>query len=217
MTGEELARYVMRRLGMGSTPDDDLPPEAIYDYCTEARDEVRRRASMAAPRLFLTTIALEAGSGTREYQVPAATKDPIAVEAVRVTPSLARLEPSSSLEQDGGDYVWRSPRLLVIAEHVDIGTGLELEAVVDVAAVTSATTEAEIGVPTAFHRAIGKMAAVLAMTQDDRSDAAVQLRLYEREMEQLEDRFASFDGQAGGELRQALLSSYGRQYGDAIY
>lgn len=217
MTGEELFRYVERRLGMESVPDDDVTPEGIYDALTEARDEVLRRASLAAPRLFLATITLEVAAGTRRYQVPAAYRDPVAVETVRVTPSLERLEPSSAIDQDGGDYQWLSPRLLVVGEHVDVGDGLEIEATVDLAPITSDTSEAAIGVPVPFHRAIGKFAALLVATIDDRSNGELSLRLYEREMEQLENRFAAFDGQAATELRQAILASYGRQHGDELY
>jgi hypothetical protein len=36
-------------------------------------------------------------------------------------------------------------------------------------------------------------------------------------MAQLEDRFATFDGQGGGELREAMLASYGEHHGDELY
>jgi hypothetical protein len=217
MTGEQLLRYLERRLGVDTTPDDDLGPEELYDYLTEARDEVRRRLSMAAPRLQLVSVTLEAGSGTREYVVPSDMRDPIAVEAVRVLPSKRRLRPSASLDQDGGDYQWRDPRTLLIGEHVDIGQGVELEVTLDLGAINSQTAELAIGVPTWAHRAVGKLAALLAQSKDDRSDGRIALQLYEREMAQLEDRFATFDGQGGGELREAMLASYGEHHGDELY
>lgn len=217
MTGEQLLRYLERRLGIDTTPDDDLGPAELYDYLTEARDEVRRRLSMAAPRLQLTSVLLEPGSGTREYRLPTAVRDPLAVEAVRVLPSKRKLRPSSSLDQDGGDYAWRTPRSLWLAEHVDVGQGLELEATLDLEPINATTAESAVGLPTWTHRAIAKLAALLAQTKDDRGDGQVALQLYEREMTQLEDRFATFDAQGGGVLREAMLASYGEQHGDELY
>lgn len=216
MTGEELLRYLERRLGVDTIPDDDLGPEELYDYLTEARDEVRRRLSLAAPRLQLTTVALEQVGTTQEYQFPAATLDPLAVESVRVLPSQQRLRPSSSINQDGGDYQWLTVRRLVLGDHVDVGTGLECEATLDLPAISSVTASSEVGIPTWAHKAIPKLAAILAETKDGRSDARVAIDLYEREMSQLEDRLASFDGQGGSELREAMLASYGSQHGDTL-
>jgi hypothetical protein len=218
MTGVQLLAYLKRRLaeaGLTVTAERD---DELYDNLTEGRDELLQAFSLAAPVVVKTTITLEVDpADDRIYNFAAAAKDPYRVLEVRDKESHEPLTPAATLNVDGGDYAWDSIRRLWLAEHVGVAEGVEVVYVPAGVAIDAATTEAQVGLPTTCHRAVGKFAAVLALTADEESDAKNATALYQRELEKLERIYGEFDASGGFSLREALMESAGNLMNDTLY
>lgn len=189
----------------------------LYDLITEGRDEVKRRLAMNGCPAVKTAIALQVnGANDRLYDFPGATKDPLLVLEVRELSTREPLEPAVSLDFDGGHYRWENFRQLRIAGDLSPAGGIEIDAVLADVDITAATTEANVGLPTPCHRAIGKYAAWLAVTADEESDGAGLERQFEKAMQQLETLYGEFDRSAGLSLRHGIMRSAGRAFGDML-
>lgn len=218
MTGAELATFVQRRLAeQGLTVEADRSAE-LYDYITAGRDALLLAFATSAPIVAKSIVTLEEDpANDRKHSFPAATKDPYRVLAVTDSGDTGtELELSSALNQDDGQYVWRTPRELRLSENAGVVGPIEVEVVLHQAPITAATTEADVGLPTTCHRAIGYYAAVLALTADEESDATNAMGLFQRELGQLEAVYGDYDAGAGIALRHALMRSIGHQYGDTL-
>jgi hypothetical protein len=218
VTGAQLLTYTKRRLAENGLTVPAERELELYDYITEGRDEVKRRLAMAAPVAVKITLTLEVDvADDRVYRFPIAAKDPLRVIEVRDKQYRVPLDPAATLDCDTGDYEWLSARELRLAEGVDVGQGVEIVYVAQEGAIAAGTAEADIGAPVPTHRAIGKLAAVLALTADEESDATTAMGLYEREMTQLEQMYGDFDANGGEALRAALMESAGDLFGDTLY
>jgi hypothetical protein len=151
------------------------------------------------------------------YKIPDATKDLLRVITVREKTSKELFTPSGKLEQDAGDYEWVTTRQLRLSESSDPGDGIEVIAIAHMADIAAGTAEADVGLPTPCHRAIGKYAAVLALTADEESDATNAMGLFQRELDRLERMYEGFDAMGGTSLRALFMESIGQLSGDTIY
>lgn len=219
MTGAQLVAFVKQRLGTETLSADERYTTAnIEDALTFSRDQIVERMVMAAPVVVQQTVTLDVNpTDSTLYTVPSATKDPLRVLEVREVSTGQPLDPSGSLNQDGGHYRWNTTRELQLADDVSPSGGLEADVIVMQAAITNASAETAIGLPTPFHRAIGLGAAVLLLTVDEETDARVSDGLYEREMDRLERVFGEFDQRQGATLlRSTQLANYADEMGDMI-
>lgn len=218
MTGVQLLAYLKRRLAEAGLSVDAERDAELYDNLTEGRDELLQALSLAAPVVVRTTITLEVDpADDRIYSFAAAATDPYRVIEVRDKETREPLTPAATLDVDGGDYAWESIRKLRLAEHVSVSNGVEVVYVPAAADITAATTEAQVGLPVTCHRAIGKFAAVLALTADEESDATNAKALFDRELEKLERVYGEFDASGGFSLREALMESAGNLMNDTLY
>lgn len=217
MTGAELDLLLQRRLAAEGLTDPELGPDQRAEALTMARDELVDRLAMAAPVAVQSVVTLEVdGSDDRLYTVPSATRDPVRVLEVRDVTCGRPLSPSGNLNVDGGDYRWETPRQLRLADDVSASGGLEAVVVVSRDAIDAASQEAEIGLPTPCHRAIGLGAAVLLLTRNEQSSAPAADALYQREADRLERLYSEFDAQGGAALRALSLEQYGGWQGDSL-
>ncbi len=218
MTGAQLVAFVKQRLGIaGLTLDERYSTAAIEDALTEARDEVIERLTLAAPIGVQSSVALDLDvADDRHYTIPTATTGPYRVLAVMETDTGEVLTPSTALNQDGGHYAWTTPRDLYLADDVSPSGGLTVTLVATGAAITSASTEAQVGAPVTAHRALGHKAAVLCLMIDEQSDARGETLLYEQAMDRLERLYEQYDEQGASAMRTALLSNYGDLMGDML-
>lgn len=223
MTGVQLLLYLERRLAEnGLTSLEAGREDDLYDALTEGRDVVLGRLALVTPELFITPVTLEADDADlNTYRLPAATKDPIRIPSLWLTSSTLpprMLTPSAQLGRDDGDYVLRSPRIWQLRSTLALGAtdALEVRAVLSGADIVAGTTEAEVGLPTPTHRAIGLAAAVAALTVDEESDASIATRRFETEMARLEDLYGSYDLNDGMKLRHALLASAAVEFGEML-
>jgi hypothetical protein len=218
MTGVQLLAYVKRRLAESNlTVEADRDLE-LYDAISEGRDELLQALALAAPIVGKTTIVLEVDpADDRLYSFPAATADALRVIEFREATTREPFTPAAQLDQDNGDYEWVTPRQIRLSQGADPGDGIEATIIPHPAEITEDSTAAEIGLPTPCHRAIGKYAAVLALTADEESDAQVAMALYQRELEKLERLYGDYDMNGGLALREALMRTIGSLEGDSIY
>jgi hypothetical protein len=218
MTGPELLAYLQRRLGEHGLAVESGRADELYDYLTEGRDELLAVFADVAPIVVKQTVTLEADGGDdRNLKLPDATKDPYRVLDVRAVTTREPLIPSAVLNQDDGHYVWRSIRGLRLGDGVNAPGGVEVDLVPHRGAITAATAEADVGLPTTCHRAVGKFAAVLALTADEESDASNARKLFASELSRLERLYGSYDDNGGAALRMAFMQSYGQWLGDTLY
>jgi len=218
MTGVQLLAYVKRRLAENGLTVPAERDAELYDLLSEGRDALLVAFALCAPVVVKSTITLETdGSNDRLRTFPAATKDPFRVLAVKESSTGEELTPSASLNNDAGQYVWNTIRQLKLADDVEPEGNVEVDLVVHTGDITAATTEPQVGLPTTCHRAIGKMAAVLAMTADEQSDASNAKRLFSSELERLEALYGDYDQSSGQALGPALMAAIGQHYGDTLY
>ena len=221
MTGAQLIAYVKRRLGISNLAAIEqggpFGDTAIEDALSEGRDALLQLFADLAPLVVQALVTLEAQADGRTYLLPAATKDPYRVLGVRAKTTLELLEPANELDQDNGEYEWRDTRTLYLAEHVNPPGGLEAFLVVHRAEIDSTTAEADIGLPTTCHRALGKYAAWLILTADEKSDATQAERALAKELARLESIYSDYDADAGLALREALLKTEGEVHSDMLY
>lgn len=218
MTGAEFLTYMKRRLAENGVAASAERDAELLDYATEGRDAVLLAFAEAAPIVVKSFVTLEVdGADDRLYALPAATRDPLRVLLLRDTGCRGReLSPSSQIDEDSGEYVWRTIRQVQLAECVALVGALEGEFVLHRAAITAATAEADIGLPTTCHRAAAKFAVVLALTADEESDASVAIGLFQRELDALEKLYGEYDANGGLALRHALMKSLGAEFGDTL-
>lgn len=221
MTGAQLLTYLKRRLAeQGLTLEADRVDE-LYDYLTEGRDALLQSFALAAPIVVQAApIALEQPdpvNDPRLWQLPAATKDLYKVLVVREVESKELFSPAGSIEQDAGDYEWVTLRSLRLSESSDPGSGIEVIVVPSKADIVAGTAEVDVGLPTTCHRAIGKFAAVLALTADEESDATNAVGLFSKEVDQLERIYGEYDAMGGAALRSIFMANIGALAGDSIY
>jgi hypothetical protein len=221
VNGLALQTYVLRRLAEEGLALEANRTNELYDYITEGRDELLASFALAAPIVVqsapIALVQVDAINDPRLWKIPDLTKDLLRVITVRETESKERFSPSGGIEQDAGDYEWVTTRQLRFSESADPGSGIEIIVVPHQADITAATTEALIGLPTPCHRAIGKYAAVLALTADEESDATNALGLFSRELDRLERIYGDFDAMGGAALRSIFMESIGQLSGDTIY
>lgn len=221
MNGAQLQTYLLRRLAeQGLTLEADRTDE-LYDYLTEGRDELLSSFALAAPIVVqaapILLVQVDAINNPRLWKLPDVTKDLYKVIAVREVESKELFTMAGSIEQDSGDYEWVTLRQLLLSESSDPGAGIEVIVVPHQADILAGTTEAGIGLPTPCHRAIGKYAAVLALTADEESDATNALGLFSREIDKLERIYGEYDAMGGASLRGIFMKSIGALSGDTIY
>lgn len=221
MTGAQLLTYLKRRLAeQGLTLEADRVDE-LYDYLTEGRDELLSTFALAAPIVVQSTpialVQVDAVNDPTLWKIPDATKDLLRVITVREKESKELFAGSGAIDQDAGDYEWVTTRQLRLSESADAGAGIEVIVVPHQGDIVAGTTEANIGLPTPCHRAIGKYAAVLALTADEESDATSALGLFSRELDKLERIYGDFDAMGGATLRSIFMQSIGSLSGDTIY
>ncbi len=218
MTGAELLTFVKRRLAEnGLTLEADRANE-LYDSLTAGRDDVLAELALDAPVAVKETVTLVLLTASPPvWKIPDATKDPLRILDVRDNGTGVPLVPSSSLDNDNGHYRWNTNRKLQLAESVGLSGSVEVDAVLAKGAITAGTVEADIGLPTPCHRAIGLWAAVLALTADEESDARSATALYQRELERLKRLYGDYDVNSGMALREAMLASEGDIHGDMLY
>jgi hypothetical protein len=215
VTGAQFLTYMKRRLAeQGLTVDAERDNE-LLDYATEGRDGILQVFAEAAPVVVKQIVSFDPPVGVL-YSLPAGTKDPYRALCVRDAGTGRELDPSSSIQNDAGEYVWRTLRQLQLADWVSLEGALEAEMVLHAGAIDSATAEAAIGLPTTCHRAAAKLGVVLALTADEQSDATNAMGLFQREMEILERLYGEYDGNGGLALRNALMKSLGTAYGDSL-
>jgi len=221
MNGAALQTYVRRRLAeQGLNLEADRVDE-LYDYITEGRDDLLSAFALAAPLVVQTPpIALEQPDPVNTpnvWRIPLANKDPYRIITVREIESGEGFGMSGALNQDGGDYEWQTLRQLKLSDDTDVGSGIEVIYVPHAADIVAGTAEAAIGLPTTCHRAIGKFAAVLALTADEESDATNAMGLFSRELDRLERIYGDFDAMGGASLRSIFMQSIGAQLGESTY
>ena len=218
MTGLQLYALLRRRLAEAGVTVAAEREAELYDSLTAARDRLKMAFADAAPIVVRENVTLEEdGADDRLHAFPAATNDPLQVLEVRELTTREKFDASGHLNHDGGEYSWENTRQLRLADEADSGDGVEVVAVLMGDDISSATTEAQVGLPTPCHRAIAYGAAVLALTVDEESDAGVAAKLYQAELELLVNIYSSFDRQGGGALRAAFMQTLGAQYSDTIY
>jgi hypothetical protein len=218
MTGAQLLTYVKRRLAENGLTVPAERDAELLDLITEGRDALLVAFALCAPVVVRQTITLETdGANDRLRNFPAATKDPFRVLAVKDASTGEELTPSASLNNDSGQYAWNNIRQLRLNEDVQPEGAVEIDVVLAGVDIVSGTAEAAIGLPTTCHRAIGKMAAVLAMTADEQSDASNAKRLFSSELERLEALYGDYDQSSGQALGPALMAAIGQHYGDTLY
>lgn len=222
MTGAALLSYVKERLGLtGVTVEAGGPfgDTSLFDAITDARDTMRQVMALAAPVAVrkLVTLLVDPGDD-RIYTLPTAEKDPYSLLELRAVTTRERLRPASEIDQDLGEYETVNLRKIRLAEHVNPPGGLEGYYVVREGddPIGTGTTEPNVGLPTTLHRATGKLAAHLALTRDEGSDATQAERLFLQELDRLDELYSEFDNMGGVSLREAFLASYGEQYGDML-
>ncbi len=218
MTGVQLLAYLKRRLAEANlTVEADRDAE-LYDCLTEGRDELLQSFALCAPVVVRQIVAMVVDdTNSHIYNLPDDTRDPLRVIELREKTTREPYSPAAQLDQDNGEYEWISPRSVRFAENADPGDGIEVVLVPHGADIDADSDEADIGLPTPCHRAIGKYAAMLALTADEESDAKVAMGLYERELEKLERLYGDFDMNGGLALREAFMGSLGAQYGNTLY
>lgn len=218
MTGVELLAYVKRRLAEnGLTLETDRAAE-LYDYLTDGRDDVLQELALDAPVAVKETVTLVLLTADPPvWKLPDATLDPMQILDLRDAGTGVPLIPSSNLNNDGGHYRWNTNRRVQLAEAVGLSGSLEADVVLARVAITAATTEAQVGLPTPCHRAVGLWAAVLALTADEESDARAATALYQRAIDRLKSLYGNYDVNSGMALREALMASEGDLHGDMIY
>lgn len=222
MTGAQLLTYMKRRLRLvGVTiPAASEDENALMDYATEGRDTLLQVFAQRAPILVRQFVTLEQDvTDSALFNFPAATKDPLKILNTRAVTTRDPLVPSAEhlLDSDGGEYEWLSLRQVRVGEHVVPPGGLQIAAVLVADSLTTATSEAAIGVPIPCHRAIGKYGALLYVTADEDADGSVLEKQFLQEVDRLIKLYAQFDNNAGEGLRQAMLRAYGEWQGDALY
>lgn len=221
MTGAQLLTYLKRRLAeQGLTLEADRVDE-LFDYLTEGRDALLQSFALAAPIVVQAApIALEQPDPVNDpklWRLPLATKDLYKVMAIREIESKELFSPSATIEQDAGDYEWVTLRSIRLGESSDPGAGIEMIVVPHQGDIVAGTTEPNIGLPTPCHRAIGKFAAVLALTADEESDASNALGLFSKEIDNLERIYGEYDAMGGAALRSIFMANIGALAGDSIY
>jgi hypothetical protein len=222
--GAGLLLYVKRRLAESGLTLEAGREATLYDALTEGRDIVKGRLALVAPTLFADAITLELeDADLNQWKLPDASADLIRTDGVywnssSLVPQL--LTPSAQLNRDDGAYVWVSPRALQLRRGLAVssvtGGALRVLGVAHGADIDEETEEADVGLPTPCHRAIGQMAALLALTADEESDGSIAERRFEQTMLQLENQYGSFDTNDGMKLRHALLATATNQYGDML-
>ncbi len=216
--GTDLFGGLQRRLGESGLSVESARETELYAFLTEGRDETLERLAEECPFAVVQVVALEqVSAGSRQWKIPDDTLDPLRAPAIRDSGSGRELEPSSELNQDAGEYVYVTPRLIQLADHLQLEGDPELVAVLLAAAPIDADAEQEeVGLPATCNRAIVLQAAVLALTADEESDATKATELAEAAFARLVNRYGSFDLNDGIKLRHALMRTMGRQSGDML-
>ena len=218
MTGLELFAYVKRRLAENGLTLETGREAELYDYLTDGRDDVLQELALDAPVAVKETVTLVLLTADPPvWKIPDATLDPMQILDVRDAGTGVPLVPSANLNNDGGHYRWNTNRKLQLADSVGLSGSLEADIVCARTAITAATTEAQVGLPTPCHRAVGLWAAVLALTADEESDARAATALYQRAIDRLKKLYGNYDVNSGMALREALLASEGDLHGDMLY
>lgn len=217
MTGVQLLAYVKRRLAEANLTVEADRESELYDTITEGRDDLLQALAICAPIVSKVEIQLVVDpTNDRLYSFPGGTRDALRVFELREKTTGEPFVPASQLNQDNGEYEWVTPRQIRLSDGADPGDGILCTMIAHPVDITSATTEAQIGLPTPCHRAIGKFAAVLALTADEESDASTAMRLYQREIEKLELLYGDYDANGGLALREALMNTIGSLHSDTV-
>lgn len=215
MTGAQFLTYMKRRLAENGVAADAERDLELLDYATEGRDGILQAFAEAAPVVVKSIVTFDPPAG-QLYSLPVATLDPYRVLCLRDNASGRELEPSSSLDNDAGEYVWRTLRQVQLGVNASLEGSLEAEIVLSAADITAASTAAQIGLPTTCHRAAAKLGVVLALTADEESDATIAMGLFQREIDALEKLYGDYDANSGLALRHALMRGIGASYGDSL-
>jgi hypothetical protein len=219
--GAALNKYVLRRLAEEGLTLEANRVNELYDYITEGRDELLASMALAAPIVVqsapIAMVQPDPINTPLVWKIPDGNKDPFRVIAIRDKEGGELFTLAGTLNQDGGDYEWVSLRQIKFSDDTDSSGGPEIIYVPHAGDIVAGTTEANIGVPTTCHRAIGKYAAVLALTADEESDATNAMGLFSRELERLERIYGEYDAMGGASLRTIFMHSIGQQVGETIY
>lgn len=207
MTGAELKLYLERRLREEDAVFEGGRPEQLYDALTDARDLVLQEIAEQAPILVRALVSLEADADGRTYTLPEETLDPYQWLFVRRAGDLeedyARLREGLS-----GHYEQTTLREIRIRRGLTITDDLEAYIVPMAVDIDEETEEAEIGVPTTFHRVVGKLAAVLIHTQGEEDSANRAMALFQKEIDRLMGLSNNLNRSAGYGLRDAFAGGF---------
>lgn len=218
MDGAGLQTYLQRRLAESGLNLESGRVAELYDYLTEGRDALLQAFALSCPVVVQQFVTLVVDAvDAQVYRFPAATPDPLRIIMVREKETRSPLTPAATIDFDGGEYVWENLRQLRLAVSASPGAGLEAIYVPSGADITATTTALQVGLPVTCHRAIGKYAAVLALTADEESDATNAMGLFQREMDVLEKMYGDYDASTGFSLREAIMGSAGELFNDSLY
>jgi len=224
MDGAALLAYTQRRLAEFGLAVNAGRAATLYDAITEGRDEVQARLALIAPDLFGSDVTLEVlDADENTWKIPDDTADAVRTAGLYLTATgyeSVLLVPSAQLNVDAGDYVFRDPRTVQLRDGLSVtgaaGGALVLRCIPQGGDIDGDTTEAEVGLPVPCHRAIGQYAAIVVLTADEESDAAVAERMFERTMQRLEEQYGSYDVNDGMKLRHAILAAGARNFPDRL-
>jgi hypothetical protein len=219
LTGAELLTYVKRGLRENGVPVEDSAERdaELLDLVTEGRDDLVEAFALAAPVVVKQVVTLEVDpADERLYNFPDDAADPLRVIEIRTVTHQEPLDPSAHLNRDGGHYRWNSLRQVQLAEFAAADGGVEVDVVLGAAEITDETSEANIGLPTTCHRALGKYAIAMALERGGERSPDRAIAAFQRAVERLERIYSDYDANGGAALREALMTSIGYTSGDML-
>jgi hypothetical protein len=212
-----LVRWVGRRIGIETLTEEQLEFNELLAYVNEGRDVVllELAARMSRPSMFLSSVTLEEDGGNdRKYAVPTGTNTVLRWQEVRDVTYKQPLIPFFT-HTDMGDYTVYADHV-ILNDNVAPPGGVEADIIEQPDPIVATTAEADIGVPTVAHSAVGMYAAYLALTVNEESDARNLMAQFNSRLDQIGLLLSRFHLDEGLSLRNQFLDSYGLQYGDMI-
>lgn len=219
--GADLLAYVQRRLAEYGVASETAREDELFQYISEGRDDIvaefaqDERASDAVKVIFTLE---QDPTNSQLYNFPDDKRDPWAILVVRDTTCRGRpLTMSLNLNHDRGQYRWNSLRQLQLPDCFRPQGAIEVEAVLHGEPIDEDTTDAsDTGLPSTCFYAIGKRAAVLALTVNEESDAGAAQQDYQNTLGRLIARYGNFDQTSGLAFGIGLEAAFSKQIGDGV-
>jgi hypothetical protein len=215
--------YTSAALALDALPAEDADCVAMGSIVVGAKTGVKWTAGtddMTAGSDCSSVVVADAAIGVysdRDYWLPDAALDPVRKMVLKDRTVGEELRPSARLDQDGGEYLWLSPRCVRLAAHVDPPGGLVGTFILAYGAIGATTPEHRMGLPTPWHRCLVLGAAVYALTVNEDSPATTAFSLYEKTKDRLMRAASEYDADGGQALREVLMESLGEWQGDSLY